>query len=299
MSKETLITGASGFVGRNLTQYFDDHKVSYQCCSLRSGVDPVVPLLEDVASIIHLAGVAHQFAEISDEEYFHVNCSLPVALATKAKEAGVQHFIYLSSVKVYGESAASKILDERSACKPVDAYGKSKLQAEQALLALNDDAFCVSIIRPVLVYGPGVKGNLAQLIKLFSKRRLMVFPRIKNRRSMVNVGKLCRMIALLIEKRLAGIFIASDIGATSSYALAEAIAKQKGCRLLPLPGVKLLGLALYYFKRPVYDRLFGSFEFDSSCSDLMVFGSKADGFFAEGIRQMCDSAKQCKESDAK
>ena len=154
------ITGSGGFVGKRFMEY---NKGRYQLInvSLRSA-DPSDIDLQEAESILHLAGKAHDMHAKDERVYYEVNYELTKMLADEARKQGVPHFIYVSSVKVYGEEQ-NGILNESSPCHPLDAYGKSKLQAETYLRSIESDQFKVAIVRPPLVYGPGVKGNMIRL----------------------------------------------------------------------------------------------------------------------------------------
>lgn len=106
--------------------------------------------------VFHLAALVHQMGGASAEEYERVNVSQTLELAKRAKKAGVKQFIFMSTVKVYGEETNTKY----SECYPEDEYGKSKLKAELELLKLEDENFKISIIRTPIVYGFGVKANI-------------------------------------------------------------------------------------------------------------------------------------------
>ena len=197
MANKILLTGASGFIGLALSEYCKD-KIQLTPVSLRT----VLP--EDIDfsgqnSIFHLAGIAHQMTAIEDEIYFKVNHDLTIRLAQAAKRIGVNHFIFVSTIKVYGENIVRNILDETSDCLPEDAYGKSKRKAEIALQEMEDDNFKVAIVRPPLVYGPGVKGNLIKLLNLINKKLPLPFGGIDNKRSMVYLDNLIELL-LHIQK---------------------------------------------------------------------------------------------------
>ena len=142
------------------------------------------------------------------EEYEKVNVTQTLELAKKAKASGVKQFVFMSTVKVYGEetnvglprSARNDSYNENSLCRPEDEYGKSKLKAEQELLKLKDDNFKVSIVRTPIVYGYGVKANIKSLINLVHKVPVLPFGNIENKRSMVYIGNLCHLVDTIIEQ---------------------------------------------------------------------------------------------------
>src|SRR5690349_10095324 len=138
------------------------------------GKDPSDIDLQNAAVVLHLAGKAHQMKAIDDKIYFDINFELTKKLADRAKQQGVSLFIYMSSIKVYGEETP-QVLDEYSPCNPVDPYGKSKLEAENYLRTIQDGKFKVAIIRPPMVYGPRVKGNMIRLLQFAEKNYPLPF----------------------------------------------------------------------------------------------------------------------------
>ncbi len=113
--------------------------------------------------VFHLSALVHQMGGASVSEYERVNVAQTLELAQKAKKSGAKHFVFMSTVKIYGEETDS-VYTESSECKAEDEYGKSKLKAERELLKLEDENFKVSIIRTPIVYGYGVKANIKSLV---------------------------------------------------------------------------------------------------------------------------------------
>jgi UDP-glucose 4-epimerase len=193
----------------------------------------------------------------SEEEYEKVNVTQTIDLAKKAKESGIKHFIFMSTVKVYGEET-DIAYTKSSNCIPQDDYGKSKLKAEKKLKKLEDDNFKVSIIRTPIVYGYGVKANIKNLINLVNKVPILPFGKIQNRRSMVFVGNLCHLIDEIIIQDKAGIFLASDNEPLSTTKLIKLIAKglNKKVYLLKIPLFEsLLKLVKPSFHKRLYESL--------------------------------------------
>lgn len=258
--KNLLITGASGFVGSYFYNKF--HKqYSIQVFSFLKD-DLEILHLKDVNVVVYLSGLVHQMCEASAEAYEDVNVTQTLALAQKAKQSSVEHFIFMSTVKVYGEEC-DDIYTEISACNPKDEYGKSKLKAERELQKLQDDNFKVSIVRTSIVYGYGVKANLKNLISLIDKVSILPFGSIKNKRSLTYIGNLCALLERIIQMKQSGVFLASDDKALSTTQLIETIAKVKkrSCCLFALPFFPFL---LKWIKPSFYKRLFESLEIDNS-----------------------------------
>ena len=178
-----LVTGATGFIGRELCEQLC--RLDYELIALsRSGgqvvngtaslaVDlsttPVDPaMLSGVDTVFHLAGIAHTRA--AESAYSAVNYRATVALAKAAEAAGVRRFVFLSSVKAMGAAEHARARDETACVEPVDPYGRSKILAENTLRdSYRDSAMSVVILRPPLVYGPEARGNLGMLSRAVSR----------------------------------------------------------------------------------------------------------------------------------
>ena len=174
----------------------------------------------------------------------------------------------MSTVKVYGEETSEAYI-ENSVCTPENDYGKSKLRAEQELNKLEDEDFKVSIIRTPIVYGYGVKANIKNLISLVKKNLVLPFGKIDNKRSMVYIGNLCHLVDVLINKKLSGVFLASDDTPLSTTNLIELIAKNlsKKTYLLKVPFFETI---LKILKPSFHKRLYQSLEVDNSITKKVL-----------------------------
>lgn len=257
---KVLLTGAGGFVGKRFLEY-NKGTFEIETLSLRND-DWHNKSFDGFDVIVHLAGKAHEMNKIDDGIYFEVNTELTKKLYQKAVAAGVQQFIYISSTKVYGDHPDG-VLNEASPANPDDAYGKSKLAAEEFLLSRNDSC-TIAIIRPPLVYGPNVKGNMINLLKLCAKKIPLPFKGVENRRSMVFVDNLIELINTIIQKKATGIFIGGDAAPLSTGQLVELIRKAMNRKpgLFRLPG--MAKTMIKKLKPALYIRLFGSYEVDPS-----------------------------------
>jgi nucleoside-diphosphate-sugar epimerase len=225
--------------------------------------------LEGVTSIIHLAGLAHvDPRRVPDPlaTYRRVNTAATLQLAAAAARAGVRRFVFVSSVKVHGESSGARPLTPGDAPAPTDAYGISKLEAEQGLRA-QTGPMSIAIVRPPLVYGPGVRANFLKLMDLVQRRVPLPLASVDNRRSLVAVENLSDLlIHLAVTSELPGTFLVSDGDDLSTPELIRRIAKALRVRerLLPVPpwmlavGAKMLG------KGEAAQRLLGSLQVDIS-----------------------------------
>jgi nucleoside-diphosphate-sugar epimerase len=264
---KVIVTGASGFIGKRLIEMskgrFEVLPLSLRNNNLLS-VD-----LTGTEVIVHLAGKAHEMKKADDRLFYDINYQLTKQLAEKAFQEKIPHFIYISTIKVYGDET-NKILNEHSACNPTDAYGKSKLHAEQYLQTISADKMVVAIVRPPLVYGREVKGNMMRLLKLSNKKILLPLANTNNLRSMVYVDNLIELIFTIIERKAAGIFIAADEKPLSTSDVLQMIKKNLGnnTRLTNLPAAarKLLKK----LKPGLYSRLFDSFIVDNSETNRLL-----------------------------
>lgn len=258
-TKRLVVTGATGFIG---THFINDAK-EYDITPvfLRAQLSQELTLA-NYDAIIHFAALVHQMQGAPEEAYLSVNRDLTLSLAQKAKEDGVKHFIFISTIKVYGEETTTVPLNENTPCTPSDPYGTSKLAAEEALLKIASDSFTVSIIRIPLVYGEGVKANMLNLIKLCDKIPLLPFGGIENRRSMVYVKNLTAFIKILLQQRLSGVFIVADTVPISTTDLIKTIADALGKKLFLFTIPPFAVHLLQRFKPSIHQRLFGSLELD-------------------------------------
>jgi nucleoside-diphosphate-sugar epimerase len=265
-----LITGSNGFVG---SYFIDKYKDKYDIKKFSFLNDDFKEFsLSNIETIIHLSALVHQMGGASKEEYERVNVTQTLDLAKKAKESGVKHFIFMSTVKVYGEEITVSY-SENTECLPQDDYGKSKLKAEQELHKLEDDNFVVSIIRTPIIYGYGVKANIKNLINLVNKVSILPFGKIDNKRSMVYIGNLCHLIDVIIQKQVSGVFLASDDKPFSTTKLIELIASEldKKVYLVKIPFFESL---LKLLKPSFHKRLYGSLEVDNCDTMKRLFGEE-------------------------
>ena len=235
-----LVTGSSGFIGNKLTKHLAEMKVlvrtlsrknqsNYETvvCDLQSNVIPD-DALGDVDTVFHLAGFAHDMRDASKIAglYYKVNVSATVQLANLAVKSGVKRFVFVSSVKAGGNPPLGICANEKDQRNAEDVYGRTKREAELKLLEIGQvSGMHVSIIRPSLVYGPDVKGNLKSMLLGVKKGWFPPLPETGNRRSMVHVDDLVRAILLIAEdKRTNGeIFIATDGAPYSSREIYNAM----------------------------------------------------------------------------
>lgn len=295
MSKKVAVIGASGFIGRHLVRDLAERGYLVMASSRRpiefeenvswisipdlENLDVVWPdvIFEGVDIIIYLAARVHVTRDDHDDSlgaYIAVNRDAPLSLATKAAQAGVKRFIYLSSVKVNGEKSQVPF-KETDLPKPKDFYGLSKMEAEYGLLqSCKESGMEIVIIRPPLVYGNGVGANFMALANLVGLGLPLPFGKMNNKRSMVYVGNLTDFIITTMEHPSASgeIFMVSDDGDLSVSEMVQMLAEAQGKRVyllgVPISLLKILGELLG--KREVIRRLTESLQVDVEKASLLL-----------------------------
>ena len=270
------VTGATGFIGQALLAAWQSRPDwELRAVSLRR--TSVEDLNGPVDVVLHLAGLAHQMRGAPDAEYQRVNTALTLALAKRAKALGARQFLFVSTVKVHGESSApGSPLTEASPRQPLDAYGRSKAEAEEGLQVLADETFAVTILRLPLVCGPGVKGNLPRLIDLVRKIPLLPLGGIENRRSLLTLVTLRQALERLIESRMGGAFLIADHPALSTSELVRRIGRASGRVPFLLPIPSWLRRLAEVWRPALATRLFGSLELDDSSTRARLGMSEPD-----------------------
>jgi nucleoside-diphosphate-sugar epimerase len=292
-----LITGATGFVGSRLAGFLNSQfpntelrlAVRHQPDELQVPGVPLAGSIEVVGDInphtnwtnslvgvdvvIHLAARVHVMNDVALdplEEYRNANTLATIHLAQEASKAGVKRFIYLSSIKVNGEETLpGQSYSEDSIPAPIDPYGVSKWEAERGLEKVcTQTGMEFVIIRPPLIYGPGVKANFQKLMGLVAKGLPLPLGAIHNQRSMLALDNLVSFIAEVISNPLAANqrFLLSDGKDVSTTQLLKLLAKGMGKSiwLLPVPAFILKAAAQMFGASAAADRLLGSLQIDSS-----------------------------------
>lgn len=223
--KRILITGKNSYIGNQFEQWvaadpdFKVDKISVRDDHWKS-VD-----FSQYDSVLHLAGIAHVSRNPKLKQlYYKVNRDLTVDLAKKAKQEGVNHFVFMSSIIVYGSAQTQISYD--TPVGPDNFYGESKLQAEKAIQDLNSNKFKIAIIRPPMIYGKDSKGNYAKLSKL--AKTLPFFPKIDNKRSMLHIDNLNQFLKLLISHKDEGLFFPQNNEYVNTSNLFSTIRKVHG-----------------------------------------------------------------------
>lgn len=263
-----LITGANSFIGssfRRFSAFSDTEEVSL----IENKPAEISFSKYDV--VLHVAAIVHQSGKISDDEYFRVNRDLCLDVAREAKKAGIKQFVFLSTVKVYGNHIKEgTLLKEDSPCFPDDSYGRSKHEAEKELALLEDENFTISVIRTPLVYGPGVKANMLNLIKIVERFRILPFGNMHNKRSFTYIENLVGFIDRIIERKASGIFIPADRNAVSTTDLILSVSNHLGKKVMLFKIPRVFIFAASVFLPGYTDRLFGSLQVDNTLTKLKL-----------------------------
>ena len=280
MNTRVLVTGASGFIGRALVEELSvaGHRVRAAMRQpadvFRREVEVVAVsdltrpvewrlLLKNIDTVVHLAGIAHAGAGIAEQTYDRINRLATAELAATARAAGIHRLVFISSIRAQSGPTSDHPLTEADPPQPTDAYGRSKLAAEEAIQAANVP---FTILRPVLVYGTGVKGNLARLMQLAQSPWPLPFASFINRRSLLSRQNLIAAIRLVLNAQptVGQTYIVADpIPLTLAEIIAALRAGQARSPLLvPVPPA-LIAMALKALHRTdVWQRLGGTMVAD-------------------------------------
>jgi nucleoside-diphosphate-sugar epimerase len=277
-----LVTGANGFVGSALCCALQVRRLPFvaavrkksneaqiELCNF-TGTTRWLDVLEGCDVVIHLAARVHVMNEMAANPlraFREANVDATMNLAEQAAEMGVKRFVFVSSVKVNGEGTVGHPFRSDDVPKPSDPYGISKMEAEARLLELGRrSGMEVTIVRPPLVYGPGVGANFLRLMELVKLNLPLPFRSIRNRRSMVAMDNLIDLLILCANHPQAAgqIFMVSDGRDISTSELISLIARSmdKRAMLFPVPVILLSILARLLGKSLVVGRLFGSLQVD-------------------------------------
>ena len=273
------LTGATGFIGQCLLRDLPKRGYRLRVLLRRPSVVPtecasavvgdlarpqnMAAALADADAVIHSAGVAHAMSGLPEDDYRVLNTEATIALARAAQRAGVKRFIFLSSIRAQSGPTAEHVLTEDLAPQPTEAYGRSKLAAEQGLTELDLDWVA---LRLVLVYGAGVKGNMAELVRFARAPYPLPLGALRGRRSLLALDNLVAAIdtVLAAPGRLRRPFLVADPAALTIPEMIAALRRglNRSPGLIPVPP-SLLEMALRAAGRTeIYQRLAGSLVAD-------------------------------------
>ena len=223
--KNILIAGAQSYIGDSFREYLKQWP-GYEVVTLATkGLKPEKAMFEGFDTVFCVAGVAHVRETTENRHiYFDVNRDLVIKIAKAAKKAGVNQFILLSSMSVYGMETGR--ITKETEPKPVTAYGQSKLEADQEIKKIEDDKFKFACLRPPMVYGKNCTGNY-QTLRNFALKT-PVFPNYKNQRSMIYIENLCWFVKDVIDKEKRGLFLPQNAEYTKTSEMVKIIAECHG-----------------------------------------------------------------------
>ncbi len=313
-----LVTGASGFIGRAVVTAFAQRGDALRAAVRRPPQPPLPaaievmqhadlaqpidwrPLLDGVDQVVHLAGVAHIGRGVAPELYDRVNRLATAQLAAAAAAAGVRHFVFVSSIRAQSGPAADHALTERDPAAPTDAYGRSKLAAEAAVRAAGVP---FTILRPVLLYGPGVKGNFALLARAAASPLPLPVKDFGNRRSLLGIDNFISALAFVLATPATTVgetYVVADPGMPPSLAAVLAALRQAMGRrplILPMPKdyvaipLRLMGRA------DLWDRLGGNLRVDAG--KLMAAGWQPPHDTLSGLAAMVQAAAPTRQASSR
>lgn len=255
--KKILITGANSYIGTSFENYLKQWKEEY----IVDTVDMIDGTWKEkdfsqFDVVFHVAGIAHiKETKKNAPLYYKVNRDLVYEVAQKAKSDGVKQFIFLSSMSVYGMETG--VISRDTVPAPKSNYGKSKLQAEELIAPLQNSTFNIAVLRPPMIYGKGCKGNYVRLEKFALKSP--IFPDIKNKRSMIEIDKLCEFVKQIINDESKGLFLPQNDEYVCTSDMVREIAEAHGKKIYM---TKLFNPLLRVLKVSTVNKVFGDLVYE-------------------------------------
>lgn len=261
--KRILITGANSYIGTSFENYVKQWNDEYivEIVDMIDGTWKEKSFSEfDV--MFHVAGIAHiKETKENTQLYYKVNRDLVYEAVKKAKDDGVKQFIFLSSMSVYGMETG--VISRDNVPAPKSNYGKSKLQAEELIVPLEEPNFKIAVLRPPMIYGKGCKGNYVRLENFALKSP--IFPKIENKRSMIYIDNLCEFIKKIIDEESKGLFLPQNDEYICTSDMVREIAEAHGKKIHM---TKLFNPLLRLLKISIVNKVFGDLVYEKSMSDF-------------------------------
>jgi nucleoside-diphosphate-sugar epimerase len=297
-----LVTGATGFIGQSLVpalarQGFFVRAAARDPSRLAAGpnIEPIAmpdlsapadwsASLEDVSHVVHLAGIAHAPGTLPDDLYKRINTEAVAELAEQAK-GKIERFVLMSSVRAQAGLSSPTTITEADAPAPTEIYGRTKLKAERRLAESGVD---FTVLRPAVVYGPGVKGNVAALATIAKTPMPLPFAGLDNRRSLLSIDNLITAVGhvLQTEGTRNETYLVADAAPISVAGMVAAMREglSRPPQLVRMPHRAIRRLMTSFGREADWERVCGAFEINPA--KLMATGWKPEIESAEGIKQM-------------
>jgi len=290
-----LLLGGDGFIGKSFkkhkSQFFDSYIVS----RFSQEKDENEIVVEDINSldpkifeqseiVFNCLGIAHRDDSANRDLFYRVNRDLTINLAKTAKARGVKKFVQMSSISVYGDSP---FVDIKTPVNPTTHYGKSKAEADEGLLKLQDKDFSIVLLRPPMIYGQGAPGNMGKLIRLVKILPVLPFLDAQEPREFLFVGNFVKMVEFIIKSNLSEVVLMKDIKAFSTYELVSMIIDSANInkKIIRVP---LLKESMKYFTPSIYKKLFSGLKI--TCNFTLPEEEKKSLFNpADAIREMAQT----------
>jgi nucleoside-diphosphate-sugar epimerase len=303
VTRTVLVTGASGFIGRSLVEALAREGYAVRAAArdarlvpAAAGIEPATlpdlatpvdwsGLLAGVSHVVHLAGLAHSPGVLADDVYRRINALAVGELAEAAARARVERLVFVSSVRAQAGLSADHAITERDVPAPTDAYGRSKLEAER-LIATSGVTF--TVLRPAVVYGQRVKGNIASLATLAKTPMPLPFANLDNRRSLLALENFIAAVSLVLgsERAMNETFLVADEEPISVADLVGAMREGLGRPplLIGVPQGAVRRMMRTFGKEAEWERISGKFVIDPS--KLMGIGWRPSISTHDGIVAM-------------
>ncbi len=258
--KKILITGKNSYIGTSFEKWLANSSEQYQVDTVDMKDDHWREKdFSQYDVVYHVAAIVH-VKERNAKKYFEVNRDLTIEVAKKAKNAGVNQFIFLSTMGVYGKSKG--FIDEKTKPNPKTSYAKSKLEAEELLKKLSDESFIVAILRPPLVYGKGCRGNYSRLSGLAVKTP--IFPKVDNKRSMIYIDNLSDFVKRIVDKKSGGSFFPQNAEYVNTSEMVQLIARAHKKKIIL---TKFFNPILNFLNLDTTNKVFGDLVYDLKMSE--------------------------------
>jgi UDP-glucose 4-epimerase len=281
--KKILITGANSYIGTSFINWVEKKNLTYVIDELDMRNSAWLETdFSQYDCVLHLAAIVHKKG-VDESIYYTVNRDLAIQTAQKAKSDGVKQFIFFSTMSVYGKEYG--VIDVNTKENPVNAYGLSKLEAEEGIIMLQDTDFSVAVLRPPMIYGKNAPGNYARLSKLANKTPF--FPNVSNQRSMLYIENLHAFVKIVIDNNLSGEFYPQNEELVNTSILVKTIANQNSKPLVLITGFSKC-ILFFVGKIGIISKLFGSLYYDNTMQGFPN-SIKEDTIFSYQEKNFSDS----------